>query len=1015
MAKVRWIHISDLHVKSSEQTLYNYKSGIVLDSLWKDIESRRSIDEELQHLDFAFITGDLAWSGGDQSMGDEYLSVYNDVIVPLTQHAEVSLERIFIVPGNHDVALSIANDPSQLGIERQLKSADDITKFLIDPTSQKDKEKVFLRLSSYSNFVRTKLPHIPIDPLTCTFSISIPIAQLKHPLKIVGLNSAWLAHGGQTDKGNLAIGDPIAYSLFQDKIDHALKIVLVHHPIKEDANWYKESEKSVIKNIRRNADILISGHFHETNIASQRILGVANVDLIAGSIYSEKSWRSNSYNYVSFDLATGRGSTYVRQYNDTSRGPEWIPAIHIADRRGVEPIFLFKGSASQPTPPNWLSPTDTDQIEKLGAVVRNQVTDLNRRPLLSESHPDRDSMEVLFPDIYVDPLVHPLKHPVREAMPLSEWLKAEYESKKNILIIGDAGGGKTTSLIEIHHLLANNFLEHLEPNIPLYCEARNYDWSNPLTGSDLIKSLVHVPDELRPILATNASVMLMDALDEAYPRAYRRLEKRDIENLRFRFPHIATCRDDFFYRNLNVKDFTDNYDEILIIEPWTLEREVKTFLGNYFKKIGDGESANLIAQIKDSIEGVSKNPGVPLNPLLVTTFLFLWLYDRNETIENPVTSFAALLDRFVLIWARREISNGKSIIREEHQLISCYEHTAGMIYSNRKKGLPPLDTEAVAQSLGKLVRLPARQLQDDRAILSVLRTRVDPSRKAKVFVTSFTHEVLYELMLARRLVRDLQAPKSSDIIMSELWGHAVNRLARELAGSLPMEDRRKIIALSKEKYRSSFGWLARCRRLLSPSNISRRTRGNLNIIRRHNLCYFWGRLDAEIDGSSICELYADLVSNRITDHVMVISTVGSGVLLAKNYQLAKMYLNSLSANSPVDICNRAYHLVYYGDSSFEDPATFLKDDFVAGEDDWPKTRREIVRRLKSNATRALALRGLDLVTFRRFWETRRIPTLDADSTSAIKHCVDDTGSLDKSAVEILREEHEKLLTSLGWR
>ena len=75
-------HISDIHVKSSEEYLEKYNREVLLDSLWKDIKNRSEIDESLKDLDFAFITGDLAFSGDDSESNDEFQEVVKTIINP---------------------------------------------------------------------------------------------------------------------------------------------------------------------------------------------------------------------------------------------------------------------------------------------------------------------------------------------------------------------------------------------------------------------------------------------------------------------------------------------------------------------------------------------------------------------------------------------------------------------------------------------------------------------------------------------------------------------------------------------------------------------------------------------------------------------------------------------------------------------------------------------------------------------------------------------------------------------
>ena len=80
------------------------------------------------------------------------------------------------------------------------------------------------------------------------------------------------------------------------------------------------------------------------------------------------------------------------------------------------------------------------------------------------------------------------------------------------------------------------------------------------------------------------------------------------------------------------------------------------------------------------------------------------------------------------------------------------------------------------------------------------------------------------------------------------------------------------------------------------------------------------------------------------------------------------FLQNLLRETSNGICNRTYHRVYYGDARYQNPDTFLIDDFKKDYDDWPKTRKAILNRLNKFDKRAQCLRSLDLVTFRKLVE-----------------------------------------------
>ena len=91
---ITWLHLSDFHFKAG----MHWDAEIVLEHLLEDIERRGAIDPSLQKIDFVFITGDLGFSG----KSSEYENA-RSFLRQLRHIAGVRKDRIFFVPGNHDV------------------------------------------------------------------------------------------------------------------------------------------------------------------------------------------------------------------------------------------------------------------------------------------------------------------------------------------------------------------------------------------------------------------------------------------------------------------------------------------------------------------------------------------------------------------------------------------------------------------------------------------------------------------------------------------------------------------------------------------------------------------------------------------------------------------------------------------------------------------------------------------------------------------------------------------------
>lgn len=1009
MALIKWIHISDIHIKSAGEHLEKYNSEIVLKSLWKDISNRSRINQELAELDFVFITGDLAWSGADLDSTDEYDQVYERLIKPLSEHAGININRIFLVPGNHDVARSKIDDEVKT-LESTLSTRDSISELFVDPKWDEKRAKVFSRLEAYTKLMTKRFNHLPVDPISLTYSKTIPEAGSKPQIKVVGLNSAWLARGGKEDKESIALGEPIVKQLLNSEKDTpCLTIALVHHPL--SYIWYKKCEMSTLQTLKANADFLLAGHVHQSDVTSFFRVTGSCVEIVGGSIYDGNRWSTNSYNYVCFDTEKLMGYVYLRRYCDNAPlEPEWQPDLISTgkEKMGVLPIQIIRDA------PGHLESYSAS--ESLRMLVTEQRKELGMRPLLAQSHPERDSMSVLFPDVYIEPLVKPRRNPLDTPIPLSEWMQTHGESTNKVLLVGSAGTGKTTALIGLHHQSAYKFLAGVTEHVPIFIEAQNLNWEHsPSVESVALTVMAHfnqpqlgqvlkdvAPDKLR---------LFLDGVDEAFPSAYQEMDVFDPLRVRLDIPHVMTCRTDFFLRNLSSANFCMQYDEILDMESWTINREVPEFVDKYYKHIHATIDTEKRAELLRVIGDFAESPGMHLTPLVVTTILFLWRYDYDQTVRNLPKTFASLIGRFIRIWAEREVDTKACIFKNADELLHAYEEAAWFFYNNRRPKI-----EDLAKALCNKIGVSWHVIVQERGILSILRTGRVGASEQETYVISFVHQAIYEYLLAQRLRDSLRGRTTDTEIIGRLLGHSINGLARQLLSTSLDEERSDIVHYLQREYealsRISYGITGKImhyvRCFLHGQNAAIQYAKN-NIIRRHNICYFWGRLESDMDGTLMRRLFEQILDGSVTEHEIVCTTVGSCILLMNEARLERAYLDRLSDGGSWDISNRTYHRVYYGDAGYADPDTFISDDFQEGCDDWPKTRQAILTRLNSCEERAIKLRSLDLVTFRRFCQTRGIPALNADQIAVLENCINTPNGLSKERIVVLKEEHVRLM------
>jgi 3',5'-cyclic AMP phosphodiesterase CpdA len=88
------LHISDLHIRVDN----NFDRSVVLDPLIKRIGDDLKDPKSSLKPEIIVVTGDIAYSG----QKDEY-TLAKILFDDLLKKLEISNDRLFIVPGNHDV------------------------------------------------------------------------------------------------------------------------------------------------------------------------------------------------------------------------------------------------------------------------------------------------------------------------------------------------------------------------------------------------------------------------------------------------------------------------------------------------------------------------------------------------------------------------------------------------------------------------------------------------------------------------------------------------------------------------------------------------------------------------------------------------------------------------------------------------------------------------------------------------------------------------------------------------
>jgi hypothetical protein len=226
--------------------------------------------------DMVFVTGDVANAGRP----DEYREFVDSFYRPLAGQVGAGCrERIWIVPGNHDVDRSQARPVQTHGILDRLG-------IFLDPDEDglAERRSIFARFRAFAGGD----PTWPDDDPHWLFSSRGAMIRTLDlggsSIGILGLNTAWLSCSDE-DRHQLSAGKSIIEEGLERLADCDLRIVLGHHPL----DWFRDQEINAVRARFGQHNVLyLHGHMHRTHSRYEEGGGYPFLALQAGASFQAR-------------------------------------------------------------------------------------------------------------------------------------------------------------------------------------------------------------------------------------------------------------------------------------------------------------------------------------------------------------------------------------------------------------------------------------------------------------------------------------------------------------------------------------------------------------------------------------------------------------------------------------------------------------------------------------------------------------------------------------------------------
>jgi predicted phosphodiesterase len=326
---LRILHISDYHEKSKQEIFEKTRRISVFGDEWKKNVEKIHEDCEKKHtpIDLVCFTGDLAFSGKEE----EYAGAgtfLDDLLVKL----QVSRERFFVVPGNHDVDRDVNSDVwKKFRSQLRRADADDVSKWLAGKSAPlgfetAEADQIIERQQAYRDWLKRfkradLLPNSNTHP-RLGYRQTVRIERLPFPIHVIGLDSAWLA-GDDKDVKNLRLTTDQIKTLAINtegptEFLPGFRLALIHHPLSE-----LHDGSDCRRELGKYTDVLLHGHQHEPTLSLTSDPDQKLLEFAAGCLYQHDRY-PNSHHLIdiTFDDA-GRPLQYDLWFRGWSRNGFW--------------------------------------------------------------------------------------------------------------------------------------------------------------------------------------------------------------------------------------------------------------------------------------------------------------------------------------------------------------------------------------------------------------------------------------------------------------------------------------------------------------------------------------------------------------------------------------------------------------------------------------------------------------------------------------------------------------------
>lgn len=305
--------------------------------------------------------------------------------------------------------------------------------------------------------------------------------------------------------------------------------------------------------------------------------------------------------------------------------------------------------------------------------------------------------------------------------PLVEYLIRLLLQKRQVLLLGDAGQGKTTILKLIFARLADCYLENPTAPLPMYIPLREYA---SFTGNTLSILWTYVREDFPlsyqvfvSLVRSRQAVFLFDGFDEIRGEITQHAINERATCKIFQYTSLLSCRKSFFEHYLSMSPLQEYYSHQVELQPLVFDNPMAGYITMFCQQQAHTASERIIETIQMSPE----LQDLAQRPLLLIMILEV-LTEPREALGGQ-WSITKLYRRYTEQWLKHEASKPDSVLKwnEKAMLLQEIAWKTSVGYSSQHASFMLEELHAfVRTALPHYVGRNEAQLLDDLCFRTLL-------------------------------------------------------------------------------------------------------------------------------------------------------------------------------------------------------------------------------------------------------------------------------------------------------